>query len=149
METRGELQIDPGSLTPAGESRAIELSVLYTEPGLTEALLRHAVSLTAGLHARIQLIAVHTVPYPSDFECPAAVHAHLVEHLIELASRCPLPVKPVVVLARSRAEGFEFALERESMVLVASRKHLWRTAEEKLARILAREGHKVALLHVA
>ena len=148
MAARGELQIDPGSLAPAGESQAIELTVLYTDPVLTEALLRHAVTLTAGLHARIQLVAVHTVPYPADFECPASVHAYLVERLIELASRCPLPVNPVVVLARSRAEGFEFALERESTVLVASRKQLWRTSEERLARILAREGHKVALVHV-
>lgn len=149
METRGDLQIDPGSLAPAGETQAIELSVLYTEPALTDALLRHAAALTAGLHARIHLVAVHTVPYPSDFECPASTHAHLVERLIELSSNCPLPVTPVVVLARSRVEGFAFALERESTVLVASRKHLWRTSEERLARILAREGHKVVLVHVA
>ncbi len=149
METHGELQIDPGSLTPVGESQAIELAVLYSEPALTEALLRHAVALTTGLHAKIHLIAVHTVPYPADFECPASVHAHLVQRLIELADRCPVPVSPVVVLARSRAEGFEFALEPESTVLVASRKHLWRTEEEKLARILAHEGHKVALVHIA
>jgi hypothetical protein len=122
--------------------------VLYTEPAVTEVLLLRAARLTAGLDARIQLVAVHTVPYPADFECPAAVHAHLVEQLVELASRCPLQVNPVVVLARSQAEGFAFALERESTVLVGSRKRAWRTAEEKLARSLAQEGHKVALVHI-
>lgn len=149
MDTRGVLQIDPGSLAPAGESPAIELTVLYTEPELTEALLRHAVALTAGLDAKIHLVAVHTVPYPCDFECPASVHAYLVERLVDLASRCQVPVRPEVVLARSREEGFQFALEPESTVLVGSRKRLWRTSEEKLARILAHEGHKVALVHVA
>src|ERR1035438_6024716 len=111
MDTRGQLTIDPGSLAPAGESLAIELEVLYTEPATTEALLRHAVTLTAGLDAKIHLVAVHTVPYPCDFECPASIHAHLVERLVELASRCPLPVRPEVVLARSREEGLQFALE--------------------------------------
>ncbi|SPE29235.1 conserved hypothetical protein [Candidatus Sulfopaludibacter sp. SbA3] len=149
METRGELRIDPGSLAPAGESPAIELTVLYTESDSTEALLRHAVALTAGLDAKIHLVAVHTIPYPCDFECPASVHAHLVNRLVEIASRCPLPVRPEVVLARSRAEGFQFALEPESTVLIGSRKHFWRTPEEKLARILAHDGHKVALMHVA
>jgi len=148
METRGELRIDPGSLAPNAESPAIELAVLYTEPEATGALLRHAVALTSGLHARIHLVAVHTVPYPSDFECPASTHAHLVERLIELAGRCPLPVRPEVVLARSREEGFEFALQPEAIVLVGSPRHFWRTPEEKLARILAHDGHKVALVHV-
>ncbi len=142
------LQIDPGSLAAPAEPHAIELSVLYTEPAVTKAVLARAATLTAGLDARIQLVAVHTVPYPADFQCPAAVHAHLVEQLVELASLCPLQVNPVVVLARSRAEGFAFALERESTVLVGSRKRAWRTAEEKLARSLAQEGHKVALVHV-
>lgn len=148
MDTHGKLQIDPGCLAAPAESSTITLSVLYTEPGLTEALLRRAVTLTAGLDARIQLVAVHTVPYPADFECPTAVHAHLVNQLVEIAGRCPLQVNPVVVMARSRAEGFAFALERESTVLVASRKQVWRTAEEKLARSLAQDGHKVALVHV-
>lgn len=148
MVTRGKLQIDPGSLAAAVEPHAIELSVLYTEPALTEALLQRAATLTAGLDAKIQLVAVHTVPYPADFECPAAVHAHLVNRLVGLASLCPLQVNPVVVLARSRAEGFAFALERESTVLVASRRKPWRTAEERLARSLAQDGYKVALVHI-
>jgi hypothetical protein len=149
MQTRGELRIDSGALAPAGESPAIELAVLYTEPAMTAALLRHAVALTAGLEAKIRLIAVHTVPYPCDFECPASVHAYLVEHLVSLAGQCPLPVSPEVVLARSREEGLQLALRPESTLLIASRKHFWRTAEEKLARILANDGHKVALVHVA
>ena len=149
MDAHGELRIDPGSLPPDGASPAIELAVLYTEPVLAHALLCRAAALTAGLDARIRLIAVHTVPYPRDFECPAAVHAHLVECLIELASRCALPVSPVVVLARSREEGFQYALDAESTILVGSRRRYWRTPEERLARILAQAGHKVALVHVA
>jgi hypothetical protein len=31
---------------------------------------------------------------------------------------------------------------------VASHRHPWRTSEERLARMLAADGHKVALLHI-
>jgi hypothetical protein len=148
MDTRGELRIDPRSLADS-EAPAIELAVLYTEPELAESLLRHAVALTAGLDARVHLVAVHAVPYPRDFECPASAHAHLVQSLMELANQSPLVVNPVVVLARSREEGFHYALHPESTVLVGSRRSVWRTAEEKLARSLARDGHKVALVHIA
>jgi hypothetical protein len=104
--------------------------------------------LTAGLNARLTLVAVHTVPYAEPYGCPAAVHAHLVEQLVDLASRCPLPVNPQVVLARGRTEGFAYVLKPESIVLLGARKHWWRTEEERLARSLARDGHKVVLLHV-
>ncbi|HEY4974836.1 MAG TPA: hypothetical protein VII41_14585, partial [Steroidobacteraceae bacterium] len=55
---------------------------------------------------------------------------------------------PHVVLARSREEGFRYALRPDSTVLVASHRHFWRTSEERLARTLVADGHKVALLHI-
>ena len=91
---------------------------------------------------------MHTLPYPVPFVCPSLVHAHLVEQLLELASDCPLAVEPQVVLARDRLEGFQFAMKPASTVLVATRRRLWRTEEEKLARALSHQGHRVALLHI-
>ena len=148
METCERLRIDPGSLETVGFAGELDVVVPYTEWSVTDALLKRAVALTAGLSARLTLVAVHTVPYPATFECPAAVHAYLVERLVDLASRCPLPVNPEVVLARGRTEGFAYVLKPESIVLLGARKHWWRTEEEKLARTLARDGHKVVLLHV-
>jgi hypothetical protein len=58
-------------------------------------------------------------------------------------------VNPLVVLARSRQEGFRYALRPESTVLVGTYRHyFWRTSEERLARMLVSDGHKVALLHL-
>jgi hypothetical protein len=148
METRDRLRIDPGSLETDGYVEELDVVVPYTEWSVTDALLKRAVALTAGLNARLTLVAVHTVPYPASFGCPSAVHAYLVEQLVDLASRCPLPVNPQVVLARGRTEGFAYVLKPESIVLLGARKHWWRTEEEKLARSLARDGHKVVLLHV-
>lgn len=148
MNTRGELRIDPGNLQAESACEQMEIVIPYTEWALTNVLLKRASELTAGLNAKVTLVAVHTVPYPAAFHCPASIHAHLVEQLVDLASRCPLSVTPQVVLARGRDEGFQFVLRPEAMVLVGSRKRPWRTAEERLARTLARDGHKVVLVHI-
>ena len=139
--------MDPGQLSPDGFSGSLELVLPYTDLELTRASLARAATLTAGLLATVALVAVHVVPFPADFYCPSSEHAFLVNQLMELASESPLPVNPQVVLARSRDEGFRFALRPESTVLVGTYRHFWRTPEESLARMLAAEGHKVALLH--
>ena len=148
MEIRDRLRIDPGSLETDGFAGELDVVVPYTEWSVTDALLKRAVALIAGLNAKLTLVAVHTVPYAAPFGCPAAVHAHLVEQLVDLASRCPVPVNPQVVLARGRSEGFSYVLKPQSIVLLGARKHWWRTEEERLARTLARDGHKVVLLHI-
>ena len=148
METHGEFQMDPGCLIAAGAHGELEVVVPYTGPETTAAALERTAALTGGLNARVLLIAVHTLPYPVPFVCPSLVHAHLVEQLLELASHCSLPVLPQVVLARDRQEGFRFALKPSSTVLVATHRHFWRTPEERLARSLAHDGHKVALMHI-
>lgn len=149
MQTRGELRIDPGKLGTDAFNGDLELVVPYTDPDLTRALLRKAAAMTAGLQARIALVAVHSVPFPADFRCQSSTHGFLVDQLTALAAECPLPVNPQVVLARSRQEGFRYALHPESTILVGShRRHFWRTTEERLARMLVSDGHKVALLHL-
>ena len=90
VEIRGEFRIDPGCLSAGGAGSELELVVPYTGPDTTAAALERAAVLTAGLDARVLLVAVHTLPYPVPFVCPSLVHAHLVEQLLELASRCPL-----------------------------------------------------------
>jgi hypothetical protein len=146
---RGEYRIDPGCLYAGETGSEIEVVVPYTGPETTAAALQRAGVLTAGLEAKVLLIAVHTLPYPAPFVCPALVHAHLVEELMELASRCPLAVQPQVIMARDRMDGFRYALKSGSTVLLASRRGILKTQEERLAHALAEAGHKVALLYIA
>jgi len=148
MHTSEGLRIDPVVLEAGGAGSEIEIVIPYTEWALADAVLKRAESLTAGLNPTIRLIAVHSVPYPLPFGCPGTVHAHLVEQLVDLAARCRLRVDAQVVLARYPDEGLRHMLKPESIVMIGSRRQLWRTREEKLARDLAREGHRVALLHI-
>lgn len=148
MHASERLRIDPGNLETGGAGAEIEIVVPYTERALTQAALKRATALAAGLKAAIRLVAVHAIPYPLPFHCPTAQHAHLVEQLVDLASRCPLSVDPQVVLARYRDDGFRHVLKPASIVMIGTRKRLWPTREEKLARSLARDGHQVALLYL-
>ncbi len=148
VHVSGDLRIDPGSIPAAGAGQDLEIVVPLTEWSVTLAVLGRVPVLTVGLNARVKLVAVHTAPYQAPFYCPSLVHAHLVQQVVELASQCDLPVEPLVVLARSREEGFQHVLTERSTVLLGARKHWWRTREESLARLLAREGYRVALLHV-
>jgi len=148
MRTQGELHIDPGTLEADPGERQLEIVVPYTEWAVTTAVLKRAAALTAGFSVRIRVVAVHSIPYAASFGCPAAVHAHLVEQLVDLASQCQFAVQPQVVMARGWVQGFQYALRPESTVLLGTRKHFWRTREESLARDLARDGHNVALIHV-
>jgi hypothetical protein len=148
MRTSGKLRIDPGTLETVAPGADIEIVVPYTEWALAEGVLKRAAVLTAGLKATIRLIAVHALPYPLPFHCPASAHAHLVEQLVDLASRSPVRVEPQVVLARYHEDGFRHVLKPASVVLIGAHKRLWPTREEKLARTLARDGHQVALLYI-
>lgn len=149
MESHGELCIDPRDLGADSFAGEVELVVPYTEPAVTRAVLERAAALTAGLNARISLVAVQALPYPTPFVCPTAIYSYLVDQLVDLADGCPLPVAPQVILARSREEGFRQALKSETTVLVGTRRRFWRTAEERLAKSLLADGHKVVLLHLA
>jgi hypothetical protein len=148
MKPQGAIRIDPPELESFGPREAIEIVIPYTEWPLGRAALDRAGVLTARLSATVRLIAVHAVPYPIPFGCPALAHAYLVEQLVDLASRSPLKVHAEVVLARGREEGFLAALPAESTVLLAVRRRPWKTAEDRLAAMLAGEGHKVALIYV-
>jgi len=129
----------------ASENTALELVVLYTGPETTAAVLERAAQLTAGLNATVALVAVCAVPYQSPYGCPLSVRTHLLERLTELATGCRLPVCAHLVLAPSRNDGFHCFLTPRSIVLIGARRRPWRVREEKLARELADNGHRVAL----
>ncbi|HKE27694.1 MAG TPA: hypothetical protein VKB88_35305 [Bryobacteraceae bacterium] len=148
MNSRGEIRIDPGSLEHSDGGAVLHLVIVYSEPQLTAAVLERAAELVSGLNAEVLLVAVHTIPFPASLASASSSHAHLVMQLAELAAESELPVTPQIVMTRYPEEGFRFALREQSTVLMGTRKHFWPTREERLAKILARDGHHVVLLRV-
>jgi hypothetical protein len=138
----------PDSVEFSRTDTLLWIVVPYTTPELTRAALKAAAGFGQGLDVAVRLIDVHMVPYPCDIDQPIVNSEHLKERLRKAACQCDLPIRAEVVYARDRDEGFHQVLRSRSLILLASRKRWWRTAEEKLARTLRRAGHKVTLLAV-
>ncbi len=147
MRTSIRLRVDPGTREAAPAPR-LDIAVPYIQPDLTRRVMEQAAVLAQGLDAQITLLAVHSAPYPAPLCCPTAVHAFLIDRLAELCAIAPLPAAAHIVVARSFHEGFRRALKPESVVLLPTRKSFWRTPEERLARVLAADGHRVNLINL-
>jgi hypothetical protein len=149
MSSPREVRIDPTVLEQPLPGEEMHLIVAHSTIEVTLQVLQRASGLVQGLNPRIRLLAVHAVPFPAEYGSAAVSHAHLVGQLTDLAGQCPFPVTVQVVMARHWDEGFRFALQEQSMIFVGARKQARRSSEERLARVLARDGHDVVLFHVA
>lgn len=148
MRSRKEFLVDPESIGAGDGAGELEIVVLHLDSTLTRAVLKRAGELTAGLNARIVLLAVQTVPFPASYASTAASHAFLVTQLMDLADASPFPVGAHVVMARGLEEGLCYLLKDASTVLIGTRRQFWKTREERLARLLAERGYAVALVPV-
>ncbi len=136
-----------GPVTVTGASpQGLRLVVPYTTRELTRSALQGAATLARGLRADLTLLAVQVVPFPCPLNRPTVDPEHLERELQALAKTSSLCTRILVVRARDRETGFSHALAPGSLVLVATKRWWWRTAEEQLARSLARAGHSVALV---
>jgi hypothetical protein len=143
---RTEAGPDPG-VSDGGTGR-LELVIPYTNPESTRTALDAAARLAHGLDALVALVAVHVVPFPCPLSRPLVDVEHLRRELLALIGSLSMPVRVSLILARDRELALARILKPRSIVLIATRRRWWRTAEEKLARSLARAGHNVTILVV-
>ena len=127
-------------------SRPIQIIVPYTTPDLSRVALNSAATLAKGIRAEVVLLAVHVVPFPLPLDRPDVQGKHLMHLLESVAVGSSLPVRVELVLARDRTTALHRFLKPGPQVLLVTRKRWWRTAEEKLAGVLAQEGCNVSLI---
>ena len=128
------------------ESDSAEIVVLHTGRELTPMALQAAANLTKGLNFNVVLLAVHIVPYPLQLETLGAMEEHLEHELSQAAEASPLPVNARIAFARDLSEAFRQCVRPESLVVIGTRKHWWRTRPEKWARELTRNGFRTAVV---
>lgn len=126
----------------------LQVFVPYTCPELTNAALRRATGLTRNLAAHITLFAVHLVPYPLPLDRPDVPAAFLERELAAVAQAAGAQANVRIGFARDPGLGLEQILPHHALIVMATRRRWWPTAETKLSRILARAGHSVALVGV-
>ena len=147
------LLLRDGALSPhtrAGElpERPLDLVVPYIDPALTAQALSAAIDLARGFQALVTLMAVYVLPYPTPLEAQQGIRQRLESELTTLARSSPVSVRVKLVFARDRDDAFLGLLRRQSLVVVGTRDHWWRTREERFARKLAAHGHSVAVIKV-
>ncbi|HUJ22281.1 MAG TPA: hypothetical protein VLX58_12195 [Bryobacteraceae bacterium] len=129
----------------AGELRVF---MPHTSIDLTRAALSTIAALARDLTAHITLIAVKVVPFPLPLNRPDVSPGFIQQQLVAVAREIDAPVDVQVVIARDLDVGLRRFISTGSLVVVATKKRPWWTAETRLARSLAQAGHSVALLGV-
>jgi hypothetical protein len=142
---RGGQQTVTGS--PVREK--LDLKIVFTELPIARAVLTAACAYARNLDARIAIVAAQVVPYPLPLEKPP-VHPGVMEAALgSLAAELPVEAGVQIYLCRDRRQTIRQALPRESMVIVGGRKRWWwPSREQRLARLLRRDGHRVIFLKV-
>ena len=128
--------------------RPLELVVPYTNPAVTAQALAAAVEWAKGFQAAVTLMAVHVLPYPSPLECQEGIRRRLEAELLSVARTSQAEIRVKLVFARGREDAYLGLLPRQSLVVIGTKDHWWRTREERLARALTSGGHSVAVVKV-
>ena len=146
------LRVDERSLRGLAKLRQaaghLQVYVPYTCSELTKAALSKAAALTRNLSAHITLFTVHLVPYPLPLDRPDVAAAFLERKLGSVAQASGAQADIRIGFARDPHLGIEQILPQHSLIVIATKRRWWPTAEVKLARTLARAGHSVALVGV-
>jgi hypothetical protein len=129
---------------PARPAAELDLVIPFTTPELTRAAIAAANRMGRGLNAALRLVRVQVVPFPLDLNQSPVYIAFLAKQLEGFESE--LPAAGEVRLARDFEAGLEGALDRDSVVVLATRRRPWRTRTERLAASLRKVGHKVVMV---
>jgi hypothetical protein len=136
----------PAERVSSGESPNLDIHVIFTNVADTQATLKAAGKLARDLRARVTILAAQVVPYPLPIESPPVPIEFTERTLRLLASEQDVEATVKVYLCRDRRETIRQALQPDSVVVIGGRKRWWPTAEQSLAGILKRDGHRVVLV---
>lgn len=130
------LQAQPGS-------PGLDIVVPFTTRPLTRAALTAAGRLSAGLLPLIRMVRTQIVPFPLQLEAAPVSTAVLRQQLVPLAEEFGAHLQ--ICFTRDNREGLLHTLAKDSVVIIAARRHWWKSREERLAGWLRRHGRNVVL----
>jgi hypothetical protein len=128
------------------ETALLDIVVPYTTPQLTRLALRKAEEMASAIPSSIRVVRLQAVPFPLDLRNPPVALSILREQTRQVARGIPAS-EIAVILTRDPEDALLKTLRPSSIVVIASEKRWWRTAQERLKRICERHGHQVALLY--
>jgi hypothetical protein len=134
---------------PTSGQTPLKIIIVHTSTELTRAAIKKVSQFAGDLAADPVLMAIHIVPYPLTLEKPDVALSHLRIKLGALAQASAMPINVQLLLARDRTAAIRSQLPPAAVIIIATRKSWWRTGDDRLARILQRDGHQVILLRIS
>ena len=136
----------PHDEAPRQRDRKLEVNVIFTTEAATLAALKAAGDLGADLDARINLIAAHPVPLAFPVDRPPVSVNFTLRRLKDLAcqgAQGDLETSVKLYLCRDRRQALLHALTPGALVVIGERRPWWGSESRRIAKILARHGHRV------
>jgi len=127
------------------QTRLLDIVVPYTDQELTAEAIAAAEKLANGLGASVRVLCLEAVPYTMELRQPRVDLDFLRTRLQALPSAGPFRCE--IVLTRDADEALLRRLHADSIVMLTSRRHFWRTAQERLADRIRRAGFRVVLAY--
>jgi hypothetical protein len=134
------------NVSTAAQTGLLDIVVPYTTPRLTRLALREAEELALKLPSRIRVLRMLTVPFPLDLRQPP-VALDIVREQTRQVARGIAAAEIVLFLTRDPEKTLLKILRPASIVVIASKRRWWRTAQERLQKICEKHGHQVALVY--
>ena len=140
----------PGTPGPtSGSGTQLEVALLFTSAEATVRALESAAPLLAGLNARINLVAVQTVPYRLALNNPPISISFNEQRLQDIATESSIETAVHLYICRCRFETLASVLKPSSVLIIGTRKRWWPAWERRLARKLESAGFRVLLVEVS
>ncbi len=136
----------PGATCASG--RQLEVALLFTSAEVTVSALEKTAALLRGLDARINLVAIQTVPYRLALNNPPVSISFNEQRLQNIASESPIETAAYLYICRCPFETLTSVLNPDSVLIVGTRKRWWPTWERRLAGKLESAGFRIVLLEV-
>lgn len=138
----------PVSCPGPGPDPSLKLYVIFTDLEATKGALNSAHYLAHDLDTRIVLLVPHVVPYPLPLEDPPVSAEFTRRTMSQLAVEQELEVTIKVYLCRDRNATVRRVLTPDAFVVLGTRQRWWPNEEQRLARLLRRDGHSVFLVDI-
>ena len=124
----------------------LDVVVPFTTPQLTRLALKKAEELASEIPSRIRILRMQRVPFPLDISHSPVSLAILREQTRQVA-RGIRTEEIIIYLTRNAEETLLKTLQPNSVLVIASHRRLWRTAQERLKKLCTRHGHQVAMVY--
>jgi hypothetical protein len=145
-----ECRLPPATRFPSDPDFAetehrFDVAVAFTSHEASIPALKRATALASGLSARIILVVPQVVPYPLPLEMPPIPLVFSMRQFDKIVAESPVEITVRLYLCRDRWLTLASVLKPHSLVVIGLPRRWWPTREQRVARDLRHDGHKVIL----